>query len=100
MSRTIIEYFPPDGLTSKKAEQDGVITVDGVEYFGTRYYQDRYSVNNKWILDAKEDGLPHIQFGHGAYICERDFHEYCAGHIGGTTHGYPKYNKNKKEEET
>lgn len=95
MSRNIIPYTPPEGLTSVQAIKDGRILHEGEVYYGTPYYAEKYTLDNKWIYDAKENGLPHILFGHAAYIKEEDFHAYCAGKIGGMEHGYYRSRGNR-----
>lgn len=88
MSRAIILYIPPKGFTSKNAAKQGWVEHEGRIYMQSRYYIDEYDVNSDWLYLAKENGLPHIQYGKGAYINEQDFRDYCAGKIGGSNHGY------------
>lgn len=86
--RFIIPYVLKDDETEATALKAGCIEHEGRIYKKTMYYADKYAINQKWLVDAKNNGLPHILIGHSAFVNEDDFHDYCAGVIGGNRHGY------------
>lgn len=76
-----------------------ILKYEGRIYRHVSYFREKYAVDKSWIACAKRDGMPWIHKGRETYINEEDFHDYCAGKIGGDVHGYERVGRPKKQQQ-